>query len=62
MINSRYNIPTPINEKILGFLHGSKEREELKKTLSMVKEKVDIPLIIHGKEIFTEKKGENRSP
>jgi len=62
VINSRYNIPTPINEKILGFLPGSKEREELKKTLSMVKEKVDIPLIIHGKEIFTEKKGENRSP
>ncbi|GAH88646.1 unnamed protein product, partial [marine sediment metagenome] len=25
-------------------------------------EKVDIPLIIHGKEIFTENKGENRSP
>lgn len=62
MIDSNYNIPKPINEKILGFLPGSKEREELKKTLSMIKEKISIPIIIHGKEIFTENKGENRSP
>lgn len=62
MIDTSYNIPKPINEEILGFLPRSKEREELKRTLSIIKEKVDIPLIIHGKEIFTENKGENRSP
>ena len=62
MINGRYNIPHPRNEKILDYHPGSKEREELKHALGKITKRIDIPLIIDGKEIFTETRGENRSP
>jgi len=47
------------NEKILDYLPGSKEREELKKELKALKEEVlEIPLIIGGKEVRTGNLGE----
>jgi 1-pyrroline-5-carboxylate dehydrogenase len=47
-------VPTPVNEPILDYLPGSREREELKKKLDeMAGQVVDIPLIIGGEEIRT---------
>ena len=57
-----YQIPKPKNEPILGFLPGSKERKELKEALDFIREKFEIPLIIDGIEVKTEKKGISVSP
>lgn len=47
-------VPTPVNEPNKSYAPGSPERAELKARLkSMAGEKVDIPLIIGGKEIRT---------
>jgi 1-pyrroline-5-carboxylate dehydrogenase len=53
----------PRNEKILLYEPGSKEREELKKKLEEVKSKrAEVPLIINGKEVKTDKIIKNVSP
>lgn len=52
-----FQVPEPKNEPILGYLPGSKEREELKKKLDFIKEKFEIPLIIDGIEVLTGNKG-----
>jgi len=47
-------IPSPVNEPIKSYAPGTPERAELKARLdSMAKERVDIPVIIGGKEIRT---------
>src|SRR5262245_66282333 len=47
-------VPPPVNEPNLGYLPGSSERAALKSRLaSMAGERVDIPLIIGGREITT---------
>ena len=47
-------IPVPVNEPNLAYLPGSSERAELKaRLISMAGERVDIPLIIGGREIRT---------
>ncbi|MDQ3069230.1 MAG: L-glutamate gamma-semialdehyde dehydrogenase [Acidobacteriota bacterium] len=47
-------VPTPVNEPIRSYAPGSPERVELKARLdSMAKERIDIPVIIGGKEIRT---------
>ena len=47
-------VPQPVNEPIKSYAPGSPERAELKARLkSMAAEKIDIPLIIGGKEIRT---------
>jgi 1-pyrroline-5-carboxylate dehydrogenase len=47
-------VPKPDNEPVLPFAPGSAERESLKARLSELKsEKIEIPLIIGGKEIKT---------
>ena len=49
-------IPAPINEPIKSYAPGSPERAELKARLeSMASERIDIPVIIGGKEIRTGK-------
>jgi 1-pyrroline-5-carboxylate dehydrogenase len=46
------------NEKILEYLPGSSERIELEKQLTQMKNSfIEIPIVIDGKEIKTEKKG-----
>lgn len=63
MIGSRTNVPTPVNEPVLGYLKGSPERVELEKTLKEMRSKViDIPIIINGQEIRTGVLGEVRIP
>ena len=47
-------VPAPVNEPINSYAAGTPQRAELKARLkSMAADKVDIPLIIGGKEIRT---------
>jgi len=48
------NIPTPVNEPVLGYAPGSPERSELKSALEAVAaEQVEIPVVAGGEEIRT---------
>jgi len=61
--NCLAKVPEPVNEPIYEYRVGSKERRELKIALeNIVSKKVEIPLIIGGKEIKTESKMEIRCP
>jgi len=52
-----YNVPLPVNEPIFEYRPGCPERAKLKAEIKRQREEVvQIPLIIGGKEIFTEKK------
>lgn len=52
------SIPIPHNEKVLSYEHGSREREELIKTLTELESNIiEIPAIINGKEVYTGKTG-----
>ncbi|MCE5335440.1 MAG: L-glutamate gamma-semialdehyde dehydrogenase, partial [Desulfobacteraceae bacterium] len=54
MANAKFNLLLPPNEPIKNYAPGSPEREELKKTLSEMRGKrLEIPLIVGGKEIRT---------
>jgi len=55
-VNAVRRVPTPVNEPIKSYAPGSPERIELKARLaSMAGERIDIPLIIGGREIRTGK-------
>ncbi|MED6337702.1 MAG: aldehyde dehydrogenase family protein, partial [Candidatus Thermoplasmatota archaeon] len=55
MVNNVPTPPTPVNEPVLGYLPGSKERAELKsELLRQSNEIVDIPCIINGVEVYTD--------
>jgi 1-pyrroline-5-carboxylate dehydrogenase len=63
MLKGFFNVPTPINEPILGYAPGSKERELLTAALTDARSKViDIPMYIGGDEVFTEQKGKVTPP
>jgi 1-pyrroline-5-carboxylate dehydrogenase len=52
--NGRRNVPTPVNEPPRGYAVGSRERDEIKARLAtMSDERIDIPIIIGGREIRT---------
>ncbi len=52
--NGHRRVPPPVNEPIRSFAPGSAERASLKATLSsMAAEKIEIPLIIGGKDVRT---------
>lgn len=58
-----FRVPKPTNEPVLGYLPGSKEKEELKKALKELKsQKIEIPLIINGKKVTTSAKGQSVMP
>src|SRR5690348_5672855 len=47
-------VPAPVNEPVKGYTPGSPEKKALKERLrQMAKERIEIPLIIGGKEIRT---------
>ena len=49
-----YRVPTPINEPIRSYAPGTSERQALKNKLAaMSAEKIEIPLVIGGKEVWT---------
>jgi 1-pyrroline-5-carboxylate dehydrogenase len=53
-LNAVRHAPTPVNEPIKSYAPGSPERTELKARLkSMATERIEIPLIIGGKEVHT---------
>jgi len=56
MNNAIYNFPQPLNEPVFTYLPGSRERMLIEKELEdQYTNKIDIPLIIGGKEIRTGK-------
>ena len=62
-LNAVRRVPTPINEPIKSYAAGSPERTELKARLkSMSGERIEIPLVIGGKEIRTGKKQQSVMP
>ncbi|MEA3499755.1 MAG: L-glutamate gamma-semialdehyde dehydrogenase [Candidatus Marinimicrobia bacterium] len=63
MLNAIYKVPEAKNEPIKSYSPGSSERNSLKKKLQELKsKKIEIPLIIGGKEIKTSDMGECRIP
>lgn len=57
MLKGFFNVPAPINEPILGYAPGSKERELLEVALEEARSKqIEIPMYIGGQEVHTEKK------
>ncbi|MGN7785256.1 L-glutamate gamma-semialdehyde dehydrogenase [Niabella sp. 22666] len=52
-----FSYPLPVNEPVLNYAPGSKEREQLKNTLATLKaETLDIPMYIGGEEVYTKNK------
>ena len=63
MSNAIYKVPEPINEPVLNYAAGSPEKAEIKKMLKQLKlEFWDVPMIIGGKEVRTEKTTDIRPP
>ena len=51
---SGYQVPIPVNDPVRGYETGSSDRQALKKKLrAMSAEKIEIPLLIGGKEVRT---------
>ncbi len=58
MNNAIYSIQRPVNEPVMSYSRGTRERAELEKELKRIaSESVEIPLIIGGKEIRTGQTG-----
>jgi 1-pyrroline-5-carboxylate dehydrogenase len=59
MNNGSYRLPEPSNEPILDYAPGSPERAEIRAKLKeLAGLKLDIPLVIGGKEVRTKDMGE----
>jgi 1-pyrroline-5-carboxylate dehydrogenase len=62
-MNGFFKVPAPVNEPILNYAPGSKERNELKAALAESRSKeIDVPMYIGGKEIRTNKTGRMAPP
>src|SRR5256885_13377204 len=54
VFNGHRRVPSPVNEPIRSYAPGSPERSSLKARLKqMASEKIDMPLIIGGKDVKT---------
>jgi 1-pyrroline-5-carboxylate dehydrogenase len=63
VLNAAARVPPPRNEPILPYAPGDAARAELKAQLKkMASERIDIPLVIGGKQVRTGKTGEARMP
>ncbi len=63
MTKGFFNVPMPVNEPVLSYAPGSRERSLLKEAISTAyAEQVDIPMYIGGREVRTGKKAEIRPP
>src|SRR6185436_10588012 len=63
MSNAIYKVPVAVNEPILNYAPGSKERDELKKAIAEMRSKVaEVPMYIGGKEVRTDKKAKLSPP
>ena len=62
-MNAIIKVPTPFNEPVYSYAPGSREKKDLKAHLEkMLNEKIEIPLIIGGKEIFSGNMADCRCP
>lgn len=58
-----YRMSHPVNEPVKSYAPGSPEREKLKSALNELKSKqIEVPLVIDGKEIRTDKKVKMTAP
>ncbi|MCU0423069.1 MAG: L-glutamate gamma-semialdehyde dehydrogenase [Bacteroidia bacterium] len=56
-MNGFFKVPVPVNEPVLNYAPGSKEKAELKVALNEARSKeIDVPMYIGGKEVRTDKK------
>ncbi len=63
MLKGFFNVPTPVNETILNYAPGSKERALLKEAIAEARsQQLDVPMYIGGKEVRTGKKVAMRPP
>src|SRR6185295_11283936 len=63
VFNGHRRVPLPVNEPIRSYAPGSPERASLKARLTaMAAEKIDMPLIIGGKEVKTGDCGQTVMP
>ncbi len=63
MLKGFFNVPAPVNEPILAYAPGSKERELLKAALAEARsEQIDIPMYIGAEEVHTDNKGKVTPP
>ncbi|MEO8150646.1 MAG: L-glutamate gamma-semialdehyde dehydrogenase [Bacteroidia bacterium] len=52
-----FNVPVAINEEVLSYAPGSKERKTLHETIAQMRsEVIDVPMYINGKAVRTDKK------
>jgi 1-pyrroline-5-carboxylate dehydrogenase len=62
-MNAIIKVPTPFNEPVYSYAPGSREKKDLKAQLQkMLSEKIEIPLIIGGKEILSGNLADCRCP
>ena len=63
MIDSNLRVPAPANEPVLAYAPGSPERAQLKEALQrMSGERIEIPLVIGGKQVRTGRTQEVHMP
>ena len=63
MLKGFFNVPDPVNETILNYAPGSKERALLKEAIADARsKKIDVPMYVNGKEVHTDKKVAIRPP
>ncbi len=63
MLKGFFNVPPPVNEPVLSYAPGSPEKQEIKAMLEQLSSiKMDIPMIIGGQEVQSEKKRAIRIP
>jgi len=63
MTNAIFKVPVAKNEPVLSYAPGSRERIELKSTLSAMKNcRVSIPMYIGAEKVYSERKKEIRPP
>ena len=61
--NGNRRVPEPVNETVKGYAPGSPEKAALKARLkAMAAERIDIPLVIGGKEVHTSEHGQSVMP
>lgn len=57
MSNAIYFVPPAVNEPCLNYAPGSAEKKQVKAVLkSLMSKKIDIPMVINGKDVFTKDK------
>ena len=63
MVNGIIKVPKPSNEPVFSYAPGTVERKGLKAQLEkMLREEIEIPLVIGGKEVRTGNLGDCRCP